>query len=191
MKRLTTIAVLITAVTLSAGCSANGVPESPEQIQRIDPVTAPHNDTDVMFLQMMVSQYGPAAEILTLAQERAVDPQVKTLAAAVAVTQADEAKTMLNWLTAWSLPTAAAAEPSLHAGHGGLPTSGKSEVEALRKAADFDKTFLNLLIGRQHQAVEYARMELTSGAHPGSLDLATRIDQSRTAQIEMMLKLVA
>ena len=146
-----------------------------------------------MFLQMMVAQYQPANEILELAETRAANPKVKTLAAAVRVTQADENTTMLQWLREWSQPATTDAKPELHAGHGGLPTTGKAEIEALRStpAADFDKTFLNLLIGHQHQAVEYARMEQTSGTNPAAVDLAKRIDQSRTAQIQMMLELVA
>src|SRR5690349_14632549 len=61
-----------------------------------------HNDTDVMFLQMMAAQYGPAAELLKLAAARSANTKVRDLAAAMDVTQADELTTVQGWLRAWA-----------------------------------------------------------------------------------------
>lgn len=190
MKRLITA---VAAAMLLAGCTTTGSPGGQPVSPTATADSGAHNATDVMFAQMMVAQYGPAAQLVDLAETRTRNEQVRMLAAAVNVTQADEANTVRRWLVDWSEPLTPAAQPDLHAGHGGLPTSADAEMEALRAAsdADFDRTFLNLLIAHQHRAVEYARMELAGGAHPGALDLATRINQSRTAQIELMLKLAA
>ncbi|WP_196279503.1 DUF305 domain-containing protein [Catellatospora vulcania] len=197
MKRFVLLAVAL--VTLAACDAPPGVTARPSFAP---PSGSPppalsesggHNDTDVMFLQMMAAQYGPAAELLRLAAARTENTQVRTLAAAMDVTQADELTAVQGWLKGWSQSLTPAADPSLHAGHGGLPATGPDEIKALRdaSAADFDKVFLNLLIGHQHQAVEYARMELTSGVNPQVLEFATRVDQSRTAQVTMMLGLVS
>ncbi|GHJ48054.1 hypothetical protein Cs7R123_53960 [Catellatospora sp. TT07R-123] len=203
MKRIVALAA---AVLVLAGCgSPEGAAPAPQPLGTqagASPLGSPpppvspsgaFNDTDVMFLQMMAAQYGPAAELLELARNRGTTQQVRELAAAIAVTQADEARTMRDWLAAWKQPASPAADPNLHAGHGGMNATGPKEIAALRDtpAADFDKTFLNLLIGHQHQAVEYARMELGGGIHSGALELATRVDQTRTSEITMMLGMVA
>ncbi len=150
------------------------------------------NATDIMFLQMMAAQYPPADKLLELAAARSGNDTVKQLAAAVRVTQADEYKQVQAWLMGWKKPLAPNADPALHADHGGLPATGPKEIDALAAAApaDFDKEFLNLLLGHQHQAVEYARMELTSGVQPQVLEFATRIDSTRSGEIPLMLKLV-
>ncbi|GAA1412016.1 DUF305 domain-containing protein [Catellatospora coxensis] len=197
MKRFVLLAV--TLATLAACDAPPGVTTAPSFAP---PSGSPppavsesggHNPTDVMFLQMMAAQYGPAAELLKLAAGRSANTKVRELAAAMDVTQADELAKVQGWLRGWSEPLTPAADPSLHAGHGGLPATGPDEVKALRDApaAEFDKVFLNLLIGHQHQAVEYARMELTAGVNPQVLEFATRVDQTRTAQVTMMLGMVS
>jgi uncharacterized protein (DUF305 family) len=197
MKRFVLLAV--TMATLAACDAPPGVTTAPSFAP---PSGSPppavsesggHNATDVMFLQMMAAQYGPSAELLKLAADRSANTKVRELAAAMDVTQADELSKVQGWLGAWGESPTPAADPGLHAEHGGLPATGPKEVKALRDAtpADFDKVFLNLLIGHQHQAVEYARMELTSGVNPQVLEFATRIDQSRTAQVTMMLGMVS
>ncbi|MBV1852699.1 DUF305 domain-containing protein [Catellatospora tritici] len=199
MKRIVALAA---AVLVLAGCGSTDGATPAAQPPAASPLGSPpppispsgaFNDTDVMFLQMMVAQYGPAAELLELAKSRSADQKVRELAAAIAVTQADEARTMRDWLSTWKQSPSPAADPHLHEGHGGLPATGPKEIEALRDAAaaDFDKTFLNLLLGHQHQAVEYARMELGGGIHSGALELATRVDQTRSSEITMMLGMVA
>ncbi|MDI1465198.1 DUF305 domain-containing protein [Catellatospora sp. KI3] len=190
-------ALLVAVVLLLTGCAPDAAPPASATPPGSPPPavseTGGFNDTDVMFAQMMLAQYRPAAALLDTARTRAGSEQVRQLAAAIAVTQADEQKTIEQWLVRWGKPTAPAADAGVHAGHGGLPADPAAELAALRKASDreYDKVLLNLLIGRQHQAVEYARMELSSGTNAAALALATRIDQSRTAQISMMLGLVA
>jgi uncharacterized protein (DUF305 family) len=111
----------------------------------------------------------------------------------VQVTQADEVRSMLDWLRNWDQPAVAPSMPEAHSEHAGMPATGDAELKALRDApaTTFDKTFLNLFIGHQHQAVEFARMEIRGGVSPAAVQLAHRVDQSRRAQIEMMLKMAA
>jgi len=79
------------------------------------------------------------------------------------------------------------------AGHGGLHETNVDELAALEAATgdDFDRKFLNMLIGHQHNAVEVARLEAASGVNPETRALAQRVDRSRTAQIQQMLGMVA
>jgi uncharacterized protein (DUF305 family) len=191
MKRyLSTLAIALTV--LVAGCGGAD-PSPPAGAAPATSKPANFNDTDVMFLQMMIPHHREALEIVRLAKERAVSAEVKTLAAAVETTQSDEVDSMTGWLEAWGKPTTADPNPSLHAHHGGMRITGKERIEALRKTkqAEFDKTFLNLLIGHQHNAVELARMEVDGGVNLHAKDLARRIDESRRAQISLMLRYLA
>ncbi|GHJ43531.1 DUF305 domain-containing protein [Catellatospora sp. TT07R-123] len=187
-------ALILAALLALTGCAPGGSPAAAPAGSPPPTVSenGGFNDTDVMFAQMMLAQYAPAAALLDVARTRAVGEKVKTLTAAIAVTQADERKSIENWLATWKKPLTPGTDAGIHAGHGGLPADPAAELRALREAgaAEFDKVLLNLLIGRQHQAVEYARMELSSGTNAAALALATRVDQSRTAQISMMLGLV-
>lgn len=153
--------------------------------------SAEHNGTDVMFLQMMIVHIGQGAELAGIAATRARAAEVRDLAAAITATQADEAKIMTGWLTGWSQPVSASRDPDSHASHGGLPAASKEQVDALRTAppADFDRMFLNLLIGHQHNAVQWTDLVAEQGRNPETKDLARRIKESRSDQIALMLRL--
>jgi uncharacterized protein (DUF305 family) len=186
------LVVALVAVLALPACDSQGTPDQSDPVSpAVD--NGQFNATDVMFVQMMVAHNDPADQMLRMALERTTDKELKTLAAAVEVTQADEVKAMLDWLRNWDQPTVAPSMPEAHAEHAGMPATGEAELKALRDspAAQFDRTFLNLFIGHQHQAVEFARMEIKGGASPVALQLAHRVDQSRRAQIEMMLKMAA
>ncbi|WP_329107022.1 DUF305 domain-containing protein [Micromonospora sp. NBC_01699] len=152
----------------------------------------PFNPADVMFLQMMVTHHGQGLELVRLAESRARRPEVRTLAAAVDVTQAEEQETMRGWLRTWGEPTEADPADHAHADHGGLPATGPEQIAALARTtgAEFETAFLNLFIAHQHNAVEMARNETKFGQDPAAKELAGRIDQSRTAQINQMLALL-
>jgi len=142
----------------------------------------------MMFLQMMVPHHEQGIEIVRLAKDRATRADVKMLAAAIETTQATEVQTMAGWLRDWRKPPTAA--PDSHAAHGGMPGTSAAEIANLGKAtgADFERTFLNMMIAHQDDAIQIARMEVASGTNTQAKDLARQIDKSRTAQIQQMLK---
>jgi uncharacterized protein (DUF305 family) len=151
-----------------------------------------HNDTDVMYLQMMLAHHRQGLDMVRLAEQNATRAEVRTLAEAIDVTQNDEVELMESWLTGWSEPTTVDHAPSAHAGHGGLPATGPEEIAALRKAKGpaFETTFLNLFVAHQHNAVEMAAMEQKDGANAEAKAFAERVRASRTDQIKQMLQLL-
>ncbi|MFY1673386.1 DUF305 domain-containing protein [Plantactinospora sp. WMMB334] len=165
---------------------------SPRATPAQDTLSGAFNETDVMFLQMMVTAHGQGLALVRLVPERAEREQVKILAAAIDVTQEDEQQTMRAWLRGWDRATTADPDDDLHADHGGLPLLDPAQLSTLSRTsgAAFETDFLNLLIGHQHNAVELARMEKASGVHPEVRELARRIELSRTAQIDQMLKML-
>jgi uncharacterized protein (DUF305 family) len=154
--------------------------------------TVAFNEADVMFLQMMVTHHGQGLELVRLVPDRARRDDLKTLAAAIEVTQDAEQETMRNWLRGWGRDTSANPDLHAHADHGGMPATGPEQIAALARTTgpEFETAFLNLLIAHQHNAVEMARVQTRSGTHAEALDLARRIDLSRTAQINQMLAML-
>jgi uncharacterized protein (DUF305 family) len=159
----------------------------------VPPADAAHNGSDVMFLQMMLVNLDQGLALVRTAAERTARDDVRNLAAAIEATQREEAKIATAWLRGWSEPTETDHEPSAHAAHGGLPAVGTEQLDALRAAsgAGFDRLFLNLLIGHQHNAVELTDRVGTGGTNPQTRDLARRIKESRTDQIAQMLGMAA
>ncbi|WP_051797064.1 DUF305 domain-containing protein [Catenuloplanes japonicus] len=197
-RRLT--AALIAATTLTLALAACGTAPATPTADPTPPAgtnvaanTGEHNDNDVMFLQMMVNHHEQGVEMARIAAEKAGSDQLKTLAAAVVATQTDEVTTMKSWLTSWGKADSADTDINLHADHGGLPATSDEEIESLRSAAgaDFDTTFLALFTGHQHNAVEMAKTEAAEGVNPDAKALAKSIDESRTAQIQLMLQISA
>ncbi|MCG5218766.1 DUF305 domain-containing protein [Streptosporangium sp. KLBMP 9127] len=175
--------VTVLAILLITGCGG-GERETPAAA---DTVSA----ADVMFLQMMIEHHKQSIEIVRLASKKATTEEVRTLAGAIAVTEATEVHTMMERLHSWDQPLSASADA--HAGHGGMPQTSAKEMTALRKAdrADFDRDFLNLLIAHLDDSVQMADEEVAKGANPPTVELARRISRAQTAQIDHMLGLLA
>nr|WP_225955149.1 DUF305 domain-containing protein [Kibdelosporangium phytohabitans] len=177
------------------GCGAGepAAPDAPPPAPEAEVVTsADHNDTDVMFLQMMVPHHTQGMEMVRLAEKQATRPEIKDLVAAIGVTQADEAKSMAGWLAQWGKPATADPDAGAHADHGGLPATNPEVIADLAKSTgtEFEGKFLNLFTGHQGAAVEMAQRELKQGASGPVKELADRIVKSRTGQIQQMLTLL-
>lgn len=194
MRRPTrAVAALLTGVVVSlwtAGCgpsSSNPTPPAPSS--EIVGVSTAHNAADVMYLQMMIAHHGQGLELVGLAGARAQQKEIKTLAAAVEATQDDEVTMMRSWLGTWSKPTAVDHDPAAHAAHGGLPATGPEQIAALKDspATDFDRSFINLFVAHQHNAVEISQWEEEKGENPEVRDFARRVRESRADQIAQML----
>jgi uncharacterized protein (DUF305 family) len=189
-RRAVLLAALATALPLTA-CTSEPARTKAASAASSAPAAA-YNDQDVLFLQMMVTHHEQGLEMASLAADRAERKQVRTLAAAVKATESEELKLMTSWLKKWSKPTTSDAASNAHLHHGAAPATGAKELKALRKTkgAGFEPAFLNLFIGHQGSAVEMARAEQSKGASPVAKAFAGRVVESRTAEIQQMLRLL-
>ena len=190
VKRLGAV-VLVSAAMLLGACGT--APTTSEaKVSAVVQAEGAFNDTDVMYLQMMVAHHEQGLEMVKLAEKSAKRDDVRILAEAVDATQSDEVKMMTGWLTQWSAPTTVDHAPSAHADHGGLPATGPEEIAALKKAkgAKFETAFLNLFVAHQHNAVEMAHMETKQGSNAEAKAFADRVRASRADQIQQMLQLM-
>jgi uncharacterized protein (DUF305 family) len=200
-RHVATLIVAAAPFLLGAcGTAREDAPPAPAAVQtqnvkNVAEITAgsTFNDTDVMFLQMLIDNLEQGQEMAQTAAKRATRPEVTELAKAVQVTQADEIKLMKGWLAEWGKPATLDERVSLHADHGGMPSTGDKEIASLKtvKKAQFETAFLNLFLAHQHNAVEFAQMELDKGGNELAKSFAERVKQSRTDQVQQMLKLLA
>ncbi|MEU8313709.1 DUF305 domain-containing protein [Micromonospora sp. NPDC048887] len=138
---------------------------------------------DALFLAVMVAHTEQTLEIVRLGLDRATDPRLRTLAAAVRATETDELATMRRWLREAG-PSAAAAARHDHSGH----SDAAAGLARLRAAApaDADRVLRDVLSRHQRTAADLARAQVTAGTSERVRDLARRIDRSRTAEVELM-----
>lgn len=155
------------------------------------PVVGDYNLADVMYLQMAIANHTQGVELAKLALDRPVRPEVRELAGAIEATQRTELDAMRAWLTGWEQPEQVDPDPDAHAHHGGMPLTDPASITALASApdAEFERRFLTLLTGHQHNAVDMARRELADGVSPPVKQFADKVVRSRTAQISRLLTL--
>ncbi|GIJ48200.1 DUF305 domain-containing protein [Virgisporangium aliadipatigenens] len=187
--RLRAVIAVVVAAVLLGGCSDEPKKAAPNPIPTAD--TA-HNDTDVMFLQMMVGHHRQGLQLTTLAAQRAVRPEVKELAAAIRVTESEEVRMMTAWLAAWSRPDVPPDTHDGHVNHGGQPAVGPEQVAGLAgmSGTAFDTEFLALMAGHQGAAVEMVGLVTSGGQNPQTRELAERIGKARQGQVAMMIRLM-
>ncbi|MEU5787327.1 DUF305 domain-containing protein [Micromonospora purpureochromogenes] len=176
-------ALVLVALALlpAAGCADAPTP----QVAR--PATANPTDTalgtlDVLYLTMMVAHTEQTMEIVRLGRDRVTDPELRTLVAAIEVTEADELTTMRGWLR--DAGPAATAQRHDHTGHLAAP----ADLARLRSApaGQADAVLRRLLGGHQQAAADLARAHVATATNPRVRELARRVEQSRTAEVRLL-----
>lgn len=207
-RRLTMAGAVITAGFLLAACGGkddmngmdHGSKASPTASGpgKQNPAPGAFNDADVMFAQMMIPHHEQALVMSQLADGRAADAEVKTLAAEIAKAQGPEIQKMKSWLAAWGKPESAGSGQG-HEGHdmGSPESSGpsgggmagmlsKAELQELTSAQGkgFDKKFSQLMIDHHRGAVEMAKDEQRNGRNATAKKLADAVVSTQSTEID-------
>ena len=201
LRRVLTLAAITLAALVLAACG--GSSSTPGMNHGTTTATtstaastaASFSAADVEFAQTMIVHHQQAVQMSTLAETRAADPEVKTLAAAIKAAQQPEITTMTGWLTSWGQPT---AQPGGH-NMGTMPSMGTmpgmasgAEMTHLGTATgtDFDRMFARLMIAHHNGAIRMADDVLAKGTSPQAKTLAASIKQSQAAEVNQLQKIV-
>lgn len=155
-----------------------------------------HNEADTAFATEMVQHHAQALSMVDLTLGRPLDPEVQALAEEIRAAQAPEIEAMADWLTAWGEDVPETVRDHSNADQemgdmdaGDMPgmMSG-DEMTALEDAgdADFQQMWLEMMIEHHEGAVEMAEAERSEGRYRPAVDLAGRIIESQTAEIDAM-----
>jgi uncharacterized protein (DUF305 family) len=150
---------------------------------------AAFNDADVMFAQMMIPHHREAVDMADMAETRASDAEVKSLATKIKAAQQPEIDTLTGWLTAWGqpVPSPGMSMPSMD--HGAMPGAmSPADMEKLEaaKGAAFDKQFLTMMITHHEGAITMAQDEVKEGSNTDAKALAQKIVTDQQAEIATM-----
>ena len=204
-KVIASIAAAAASAFLVVGCSDNAADSSMDGHAMGSMSSAPmssaqasasaeFNDADVMFAQMMYPHHAQAVEMADLADGRTDNPEVLSLASAIAAAQQPEMDQMTAWLTEWGQPM-----PDMDMGDmGGMDHSSGSgmmtaqDMDALMAASgsEFDRQWLTMMIAHHTGAIEMANTEIADGSNPDALEMARAIVATQQQEIETMQRLL-
>jgi uncharacterized protein (DUF305 family) len=204
-----------TAAVLAAGCSDSSTapaggstaPPPASAPSATAPVSAEHNEADVMFAQGMIPHHEQAISMSSQASDRASSQEVKDLAARVDQEQGPEIEQLNQLLDAWGAPRPqpdSTAMPGMP-GHGlpgmpmgdmsmhGMMTAEQMQQLGAQSGPGFDRMFLQMMIEHHTGAVQMAQIEQAQGLNPQAKELASTIvgDQQREiAEMQALLSRV-
>ena len=187
--------------TASSGSGNDSGTASSSTPSESSTATAEYNDADVMFAQSMIVHHRQAIEMAKLASTRAQSADVKQLAADVEAAQDPEIQTMSSWLTSWGADVPSddmsgmdedmgGMEGMNHSGMSGMMTD--ADMRKLRTASgtEFDRMFLQMMIGHHQGAIEMAMSEKDQGKNDEAVALAEKISSTQSAEITKMRELL-
>ncbi|MET8231361.1 DUF305 domain-containing protein [Micromonospora sp. NPDC005298] len=183
----TPLVSLLAALLFTGACAASptpaGPPASPAASAAAGDVGAGDemSGIDVVFLGTMVGHSERTLQIVRTARDRVRDDTLRTLAAAIEATETDELADMRGWLP--TTGPGASATAHHHEGHG-----DDAALDRLRAApdTDVDRVLRDVLADHQRAAADLARAQVDVGRSERVRDLARRIEQSRTAEVELL-----
>ena len=130
--------------------------------------TAQFNDADVMFAQMMYPHHAQAVEMADLANGRTENPEVLSLASAIAAAQQPEMDQMTT----------------------GMMTAQDMDALMAASGPEFDRQWLTMMIAHHTGAIEMANTEITDGSNPDALEMARTIVATQQQEIDTMQRLL-
>ncbi|MFC8094859.1 DUF305 domain-containing protein [Streptomyces sp. NPDC057301] len=210
-RRLTMVGAITAGGLLLAACGGNDMEgmdhgsgssasATASQTAGDNPAPGAFNDADVMFAQMMIPHHEQALEMAKLADGRASDAEIKTLAADIEKAQDPEIQTMKSWLKAWGKPESAEESmPGMDHGSGGMDhESGMSgmmsdeDMQKLKaaKGTEFDRMFAEMMIEHHKGAITMAEDEQKNGRNATAKKLAAAVVKTQSAEVEKFEKIL-
>lgn len=180
MKRF---GIVLMALNLMAACGQSG--SSGERAGASD-----SNQADVEFVQGMIPHHEQAMEMASLADERSENAEVKALASRIQQTQEPEVEEMNGLLEEWGED--AAMDDEMSGGEGGGMLD-EEQMQSLESAggAEFDRLFLEGMIGHHEGAIAAASEELEKGQSGEAMELANKIIKAQESEILVMKDLLS
>lgn len=178
------LGALLTA-TVIAGCAASGNGGNTPSLT----ADADFNSADETFAMEMIDHHQQAIEMADIVLAKTgVEPQVLELAANIKAAQQPEIDLMTDWLESWGVEIGDMGGMD----HGGGMMS-EEDMDALAAAAGGEASalFLDQMVQHHEGAIEMADLELNDGQNADALELAQKIIEDQTAEIEFMQTLRA
>ncbi|MER7881110.1 DUF305 domain-containing protein [Streptomyces solisilvae] len=213
-RRLALVGAVAAGGLLLAGCGGNddtkgmdhtGAKESTAASEATASSTAgTFNDADVSFAQMMIPHHEQALEMARLADDRASNARIKSLAGQIEKAQDPEIVTLKSWLKEWGKPEKASGAPSdgmpgmkgMDHGSGGKSGMGgmmseqdMRKLEAAKGPA-FDRAFASMMIDHHKGAIDMAKDEKKNGRNAKAKKLADDVVKNQSTEVTTLRTLL-
>lgn len=165
------------------------------------PAVAAEGSADAGFARDMQVHHAQAVEMSVLVRDRTDDPDVRTLALDILLTQQQQQGQMFGWLATWGLPQASAQEPMAwmadhhdEASVGTMP--GLATPEQMDRLADAtgveaERIYLALMIPHHQGGVDMARAALERVEQPQVRRFAEAVVRAQQAEITVLERMLA
>ena len=176
---------------MMGSASSSSVPATPSasssaSTSAADPGATTDGDdlmAEFMFATMMIPHHQQALDMAALVPGRTTNPELIALAEDIAAAQGPEIAQMTQWLAAHGVTDTM--------GHAGHVMSGMLDPDEMAQLADasgteFDRLWLEGMIGHHEGAIEMADAMLAAGTDPELRQLATDIVTAQDREIAQM-----
>jgi uncharacterized protein (DUF305 family) len=192
IRAAATAALALSAVLALSGCATGAGEESmPGMDHGSSTPSADANEADAMFASMMIVHHEQAIEMsdIVLAAD-GVDPAVTELAQQIKAAQGPEIEQLQGWLTDWGVSPDDEGAGGMDHGDGMM---SEDDLAALRAAdgPEASRLFLEQMIVHHEGAVEMAQAQVDDGSNPDAVELAQKIIDAQTEEIQAMKTLLS
>ena len=142
---------------------------------------------DAMFIVEMIPHHEDAIAMAELALTRAEHPEIKQRAEDVIRTQSAEIEQMREWYVDWygeSVPEGGSGSFGMMGG--GMMGGAFGDLESLKDAEQFDKTFIEQMVPHHQMGIMMARMAGNATSRPEIEGLTDSIIASQGDEVALM-----
>jgi uncharacterized protein (DUF305 family) len=184
-----TVALFVSSCSSPASDGHANHPHSDEPVITGQP--AGYNADDVAFATNMIPHHRQAVELSALVPDRSTNAELVALAQQISAAQQPEINVMKVFLVQWN------ENPDTNSGHAGHGNAMQGMVDAATvtkleslTGAEFDKLWLESMIGHHQGAIEMAKAEIANGDNVDAKNLAKNIVTTQEAEIGQMKQMV-
>jgi uncharacterized protein (DUF305 family) len=184
-----TVALFVSSCSSPASDGHTDHPHSDEPVITGQP--AGYNADDVAFATNVIPHHQQAVDLSAMVPDRSTNAELVALAEQISAAQQPEINVMKVFLVQWN------ENPdtnSGHAGHGNamqgmVDQATMTKLESLN-GQEFDKLWLESMIGHHQGAIEMAKAEIANGDNVDAKALAKNIVTTQEAEIGQMKQML-
>jgi uncharacterized protein (DUF305 family) len=154
------------------------------------------NSPEAGFARDMMVHHAQAVEMARIVEGKTNDPEIRSLAADIALTQQAQIGQVQGWLDVWGLPPTGTEEPMAWMGH---PTDGPmpgmatpEEIERLDELPPdkADELFLRLMVPHHEAAIPMAQAVMERSDEPVVDAFAEKVVASQRVEVRNMQQML-
>jgi uncharacterized protein (DUF305 family) len=195
MTLMTRLLAAVAVALFLSSCGNSSTEGHADHSQTDQPVItgqpAGYNADDVAFATNMIPHHKQAVDLAALVPERTTNAGLQQLAKQISEEQQPEIDVMKVFLVQWN------ENPDTNSGHAGHGNTMQGMVDAATmtklqslNGAEFDKLWLESMIGHHQGAIEMAKAEIANGDNVDAKSLAKNIVTTQEAEIGQMKQML-